>query len=118
MGVTITLYGIRNCGTVKKARAWLDEHGHAYVFHDFKTQGVTEALLKTWVAKTGWEKLLNRSGMTFRNLPDDLKSDLDEDKALSLMVAHSSAIRRPVLSGDFGLEVGFSPERYATLLNA
>lgn len=114
----LTLYGIRNCGTVKKARAWLDAHGHAYVFHDFKTQGITEALLKTWATKTGWEKLLNRSGTTFRKLPDDLKSNLDEDKALALMVNHSSAIRRPVLSGNFGIEVGFSPERYETLFGA
>ena len=111
-----TLYGIRNCDTVKKARAWLDGNGIPYAFHDYKTQGVDADRLTEWVDRMGWEKLLNRSGTTFRKLPDAEKIDLDRARAIALMLANPSAIRRPVLViGDEAI-VGFDPDRYATLL--
>lgn len=110
-----TLYGISNCDTVKRARAWLAEHGVTYAFHDYKKAGVPEADLRLWVARLGWEALLNRSGTTFRKLPDADKADLDAERAVVIMLAHPSAIRRPVLVRGEALEVGFSPERYAAL---
>jgi arsenate reductase len=93
----ITLYGIRNCDTVKKARAWLDAGGIAYDFHDYKSAGIDEGRLRAWAAELGWERLLNRSGTTFRKLPDADKAGLDADKAIALMLAQPSMIRRPVL---------------------
>jgi arsenate reductase len=91
------LYGIRNCDTVRKARLWLDARGLAYRFHDYKTAGIDAARLSAWAAELGWETLLNRAGTTFRKLPDADKVGLDEDKALALMLAQPSMIRRPVL---------------------
>lgn len=93
----ITMYGIRNCDTIKKARAWLDARGVAYDFHDYKVAGIQEALLSGWVAELGWEKLLNRAGTTFRKLPDADKEGLEADKAVALMLAQPSMIKRPVL---------------------
>lgn len=93
----ITMYGIRNCDTVKKARAWLGARGSAYAFHDYKTAGIDEQRLRAWARELGWEKLLNRAGTTFRNLPDADKQELDEDKAIALMLAHPSMIKRPLL---------------------
>jgi arsenate reductase len=101
------LYGIRNCDTVKKARAWLDARAIAHEFHDYKVHGIDEPRLRGWVREIGWERLLNRSGTTFRKLPDADKEGLDEDKAVALMLAQPSMIRRPVLDlGDHRL-VGF-----------
>jgi arsenate reductase (glutaredoxin) len=111
--MTVTIYGIRNCSTVQKARAWLDAHGIAYAFHDYKTAGAPPALVARFADALGWEKLLNRSGLTFRRLPDADKADLDAAKALALMSAHPSLIRRPVLDRDGALSVGFRPEDYA-----
>lgn len=108
----VRLYGIRNCDTVKKARAWLDANGVAHVFHDYKLSGIDPARLRGWVRELGWEKLLNRSGTTFRKLPDADKGDLDEAKALALMEAQPSMIRRPVVEAEGALLVGFDPERY------
>jgi arsenate reductase len=108
-----TLHGIKACDTMKKARAWLDGHGVAYAFHDYKTGGIDAATLKEWAAKVGWETLLNRNGTTFRSLPDAAKADLDEDRAIALMVAQPSMIKRPVLDVDGALTVGFKPETYA-----
>jgi arsenate reductase (glutaredoxin) len=103
----ITLYGIKNCDTVKKGRAWLDARGVAYAFHDYKSAGIDEARLRGWTAEFGWDKLLNRAGTTFRKLPDADKQDLTEDKAVALMLARPSIIKRPVLElGDRPL-VGF-----------
>jgi arsenate reductase (glutaredoxin) len=103
----ITLYGIKNCDTVKKARAWLDARGVAYAFHDYKSAGIDAARLRGWAAELGWDKLLNRAGTTFRKLPDADKQDLTEDKAVALMLARPSIIKRPVLElGDRPL-VGF-----------
>ncbi|MES2336605.1 MAG: ArsC family reductase [Pseudomonadota bacterium] len=110
---TIHLYGICNCDTVKKARAWLDAAGVDHVFHDYKVEGVDPARLAAWVREVGWEVLLNRAGTTFRKLDDSDRADLDADKALRLMAAHPSLIKRPLVEYPGGLLVGFKPDRYA-----
>ncbi len=108
----ITLYGIPNCDTVKKARAWLDARGVAFHFHDYKRAGVDEERLRGWASELGWERLLNRAGTTFRQLPDAEKQDLDEDKAIALMLAQPSMIKRPVVElGDRRL-VGFKVDEW------
>lgn len=99
--------------TVKKARVWLDGRGVAYGFHDYKKQGVDEAVLRGWVAEAGWEPLLNRAGTTFRKLPEDQRTDLDADKAVAIMLANPSAIKRPVVTGTGALIVGFKPDIWA-----
>ena len=109
------LYGIPNCDTMKKARAWLDERGLAYTFHDYRRHGVDAALLRPWIERLGWEALLNRAGTTFRKLPDAQKQAIDADKALALMVAQPGMIRRPLLVDGERIEIGFKPERYAAL---
>ncbi len=111
--MTITIHGIKACDTMKKARAWLDAAGVAYGFHDYKTQGIGEATLRGWAQQVGWETLLNRSGTTFRKLPDAERENLDEAKAIRLMLAQPSMIKRPVLDVDGALLVGFKPEAYA-----
>ena len=108
-----TIHGIKNCNTMKNARAWLDEHGVAHAFHDYKTVGVDRATLQKWSKQVGWETLLNRAGMTFRNLPEKDKLGVDEAKAIALMLARPSMIKRPVLEIDGKLIVGFKPEFYA-----
>jgi len=114
--VTATLYGIRNCDTMKKAWTWLDGHGVAYAFHDYKREGIDRARLEGWVRQVGWEPLLNRAGTTFRKLPDADRQNLDEAKAVDLMLAQPSMIKRPVLETDERLVVGFRPETYAEVL--
>ena len=111
--MSITIYGIKNCDTMKKARNWLDSHGIAYDFHDYKSAGITKDKLKRWSDELGWEALLNRAGTTFRKLPDADKDGLNEKKALALMLAQPSMIRRPVLESGGKLLVGFKPEIYA-----
>ena len=113
--MTITLYGIKNCDTIKKARAWLDAHKIAYQFHDYKSQGIDKAKLEAWVKKLGWETVLNRAGTTFRKLPDADKEGLTEKRAMALMLAQPSMIKRPILEKGALLEAGFKPERYAAL---
>jgi arsenate reductase len=108
-----TLYGIRNCDTVKKARAWLDGRGVAYAFHDYKVVGVDAGKLAGWVDRLGWEALLNRAGTTFRKLPEADKQELDRTRAIAIMLAHPSAIRRPVLEAGETLLVGFDADAYA-----
>ncbi len=111
--MTITIYGIKNCDTMKKARAWLDGHGVEYAFHDYKSVGIDRAHLERWLKKTGWETLLNRAGTTFRKLPDVDKTDLHGEKAIALMLGHPSAIKRPVVElGGGKILVGFQPEIY------
>jgi arsenate reductase len=110
--LTNTIYGIKNCDTMKKARAWLDDHGIGYNFHDYKTAGIDDARLKSWVAKLGWEALLNRAGTTFRKLPDVEKAGLTEARAFALMIEQPSMIKRPVLEAGGKLLVGFKPEVY------
>lgn len=112
----ITIYGIKACDTMKKARAWLDERAVAYAFHDYKAVGVERAQLERWAARVGWETLLNRSGTTFRKLPDADRADLSEAKAIALMLAQPSMIKRPVLETPDGLIVGFKPDAYAAAL--
>jgi Spx/MgsR family transcriptional regulator len=114
--VPVTLFGIRNCDTVKKARAWLDARGVSYTFHDYKLAGMDHARLEGWARESGWEMLLNRVGTTFRKLPDAQKAEMDEGKALALMVEHPSMIKRPVLDAGDRLVVGFQPEQYETVL--
>jgi arsenate reductase len=111
-GAGVKLYGIPNCETVKKARAWLDAKGVAYDFHDYKKQGVDRAALETWVAEHGWEVVLNRAGMTFRKLDPKLTHALDARKAVALMVEHPSAIKRPIVVDGKRTLVGFKPEAY------
>lgn len=111
--MTITVYGIGNCDTVKKARTWLDAQGIAYTFHDYKKLGADRDKLTVWAGEVGWEKLLNRAGTTFRKLSDADRADIDQDKAIALMVAQPSLIKRPVVEGAGALLVGFKPEVYA-----
>jgi arsenate reductase len=113
MRESITIYGIKNCDTMKKARAWLDSHGVAYSFHDYKSEGISKDKLKRWADELGWETLLNRAGTTFRKLPDADKEGLNERKALALMLAQPSMVKRPVLEVGAKLLVGFKPEIYA-----
>jgi arsenate reductase len=110
--MTLTLYGIPNCDTVKKARNYLDGRGISYHFHDYKKAGVTAADLERWSEVVGWEKLLNKAGTTFKKLPDTDKADIDAAKAIALMVANPSMIKRPVVEGGKALLVGFAPAVY------
>lgn len=113
--MTLTLHGIPNCDTVRRARAALDARGVAYRFHDFRRDGVDRAALARWATHVGWERLLNRHGTTFRRLPDEAKADLDETRALALMAEHPAAIRRPVAEHGDVLLVGFDADAYAAL---
>ena len=112
MSKSITIYGIKNCDTMKKARAWLDDRGVAYAFHDYKSAGVDRGTLERWARATGWETLLNRAGTTFRKLPDKDKEAITEKKAIALMLAQPSMIKRPVLESGSKLLVGFKSEQY------
>jgi arsenate reductase len=115
----ITIYGIKNCDTMKKARAWLDRRSVEYAFHDYKTADIERAKLEEWVKKLGWETLLNRVGTTFRKLPDKDKNGLDAKKAIALMLAQPSMIKRPVLDlGGGKLLVGFAPDTYSAAIGA
>jgi arsenate reductase len=118
MAKTVSIYGIKACDTMKKARTWLETAGVDYAFHDYKTQGVDAARLQGWAASVGWEKLLNRSGATFRGLSDADKVEIDEAKAIRLMVAQPSMIKRPVLDAGGTLVVGFDPAVYARIFAA
>ncbi len=111
-----TIYGIKACDTMQKARAWLAARGISYAFHDYKSQGIDRARLEGWAGQVGWEVSADRSGTTFRKLPDADKAELDEAKAIALMLAQPSMIKRPVLETDGGLLVGFKPEAYAARL--
>ncbi len=117
--MTVYMYGIPNCDTIKKARKWLAEHDIDYVFHDYKKEGVDAACLQAWCGQVGWEVLLNKRGTTWRKLPDADKNELNEAKAQALLVEHASMIKRPVLVCDKDdgkhVEVGFSPASYETL---
>ena len=116
----ITVYGISNCDTVRKARGWLDGLGLAYDFHDYKKHGADEGKLREWSAARGWEAILNRKGPTFRKLPEDARGDLDEDRAIALMREHTSAIRRPIVEygheDGAGVLVGFDEQEWSTAL--
>lgn len=114
VGPSVTIYGIPNCDTMKKARAWLAEHGIDATFHDYKKEGIDKARLERWCKEAGWETVLNRAGTTFRKLSEADKQGLDQKKAIALMVDQPSLIKRPVLDiGGKRLFVGFKPESYA-----
>jgi len=108
----ITLYGIPNCDTMKKARAWLAEHGIDYEFHNYKKVGIDEKMLRTWVKELGWEPLLNTRGMMWRKVPQNVKDSIDEPSAIALMLETPSIIKRPVLDTGKERHVGFKPEHY------
>lgn len=115
----VTMYGIPNCDTIKKARTWLTEHGIAYDFHDYKKAGIARKELEAWTKNVGWETLLNHAGTTFRKLDEADKTGLDEKKAIALMLAQPSLIKRPVLDlGGGRLIVGFKPDAYASAFPA
>lgn len=114
--MAITMYGIKNCDTIKKARDWLADHGREYAFHDYKASGIDRAKLQGWVDRLGWEVLLNRAGTTFKNLADADKADIDAAKAIALMEAQPSMIKRPVLDVHGDLLVGFKPDAYTARL--
>lgn len=118
MAKSVTIYGIKNCDTMKKARAWLEEHKIAHAFHDYKSAGIERGVLEGWIKKAGWEALLNRAGTTFRKLPEADKEALSEKKAVALMIAQPSMIKRPVLDIGGTLLVGFKPEQYKAALGA
>jgi len=113
--VDVTLYGIPDCDTMKKARTWLDQAGIAYRFHDYKKAGVAEADLRRWVDRLGWETVLNRAGTTFRKLPEAARAGIDADKAVALMLAQPSMIKRPMLESGDALLAGFAPDRYSAV---
>jgi arsenate reductase len=108
----VTIYGIKNCDTMKKARSWLEDRKIAAAFHDYKASGIGRDVLESWVKQVGWEILLNRSGTTFRKLPEESREGLTEGKAVALMLDQPSMIKRPVLDADGKLTVGFKPEIY------
>jgi Spx/MgsR family transcriptional regulator len=110
--MTVTIYGIKNCDTMKKARTWLEEHDVAYDFHDYKASGIDRTHLEKWTQEAGWETVLNRAGTTFRKLPDAARENLDREKAIALMLEQPSMIKRPVVEADGRLLVGFKPEIY------
>src|ERR1700747_2425158 len=112
MAQPVTLYGIKACDTMKKARNWLEGRGVAFAFHDYKVAGIDRGRLESWAKTAGWETLLNRSGTTFRKLPEADRADLDEAKAIGLMLAQPSMIKRPVLEAGGALLVGFKPDAY------
>ena len=112
---TIVINGIKACDTMKKARSWLDSHGVVHSFHDYKTSGVAREKLESWTAVVGWQTLLNRSGTTFRKLPESAKAGLDKSKAIALMLAQPSMIKRPVLEAGGKVIVGFNPEAYSKI---
>jgi arsenate reductase (glutaredoxin) len=118
LSMAITLYGIKNCDTMKKARAWLDARGVVYAFHDYNTAGIARDRLEAWAADVGWETLLNRAGTTFRKLSATDRDGLDARKAIVLMVAQPAMIKRPVLELEGTLLVGFKPERYGEAFGA
>jgi arsenate reductase len=110
-----TIYGIKNCDTMKKTRTWLEAHKVAATFHDYKASGIDKATLEGWAKKVGWDVLLNRAGTTFKKLPDADKEGITEKKAIALMLAQPSMIKRPVLEAKGKLTVGFKPEEYKKL---
>jgi arsenate reductase len=113
--VAAKIYGIKNCDTMKKAFTWLDQHRVAYDFHDYKTAGISKAQLQKWCQAAGWETVLNRAGTTFKKLPEADRQNLTQEKAIALMVAQPSMIKRPVVETGGKIEIGFKPERYAAV---
>lgn len=112
----VKIFGIPNCGSVKKARTFFDEKAINYDFHDYKKAGIDEDHLKNWCEQFGWEKVLNRKGLTWRNLDETLKHEVDsQDSAIKLMLDNTSAIKRPVIESDKGNTIGFNEQEYEAL---
>ena len=112
------LYGIKTCSTVRKARQWLEDHHVSFIFYDYKTQGITSQQIEVWAVQVGWKTLLNRAGMTFRQLSEDQKKNADNEReAIALMVKHPALIKRPILVFHEKVSVGFKPENYAALFD-
>ncbi len=116
--MSVTIYGIKACDTMKKARSWLDDHGIDYAFHDYKKEGLDAATIDRFLKDIAWEKLLNRAGTTFRKLPEEERQNVDAEKARALMLAQPSMVKRPVLEKDGKLTVGFKPDQYETFFQA
>lgn len=114
--MTTTIYGIKTCDTVRRARSWLDSRGISYVFHDFRVEGLDRTLIEEWRGRVGWEILLNRSSATFRALPEARKASLDDEQALELMLEFPTLVKRPILATGEVIAVGFKPDRYAELM--
>ena len=112
MTAAVTLYGISNCDTIKKARIWLQENAIDYRFHDYRKQGVDGERLQSMALQLGWEVMLNRRGTTWRVLPDSVKEPIDEDSALQLMLNNPAIIKRPILERHGDLHIGFKPQQY------
>jgi len=113
----ITVYGIKNCDTIKKARKWLESNGVDYQFHDFRKDGLEQEQLKAWVAELGWEVLLNKRGTTWRQLPEETKANIDQDSAIAVMLENPAIIKRPVLDTGALRKVGFKDAEYTALFN-
>jgi Spx/MgsR family transcriptional regulator len=111
----VTIYGLKTCDTTRAARKWLDAAGVAYTFHDVREDGLTNALVERWVKQLGWEKVLNKSSTTWRELPEAEKAGVDAKKAVTLLLAHPTLVKRPVLDRDGGLMLGFRPAAYGEL---
>ncbi|MFK4818690.1 ArsC family reductase [Ochrobactrum quorumnocens] len=116
--MSVTIYGIKNCDTMKKARTWLEDHGIDYTFHDYKKEGLDAATLDRFLKDIEWEKLLNRAGTTFRKLPDGERQNVDAAKARELMLVQPSMVKRPVLDKAGKLTVGFKPDQYEMFFKA
>lgn len=116
--MSVTVYGIKNCDTMKKARTWLEGQGVAHDFHDYKVSGISREALQRWCAALGWETVLNRAGTTFRALPDADKAGLNKDRAIALMLAQPSMIKRPLLDRDGTFTAGFKPDVYEGIFSA
>jgi Spx/MgsR family transcriptional regulator len=116
MPKTVTIYGLATCDTTRKARKWLDEHAVAYRFHDVRENGLTKTMIEGWVKAWGWEKALNKASTTWRELPDKEKQGVDEKRAVALLLAHPTLVKRPVLDRGGELMSGFKPEIYAKAL--
>lgn len=110
-----TMYGIKNCDTIKKAKKWLDEQGVEFEFHDYKKDGLSETLLTSWIKELGWEALLNRRGTTWRKLPDEIKDNIDESSAIKVMLENTSIIKRPLLDTGKVKTLGFKADDYQSL---
>lgn len=115
----ITMFGIKNCDTIKKARKWLEAEGIEYQFHDYKKDGLSPEMLTDWVKDLGYEALVNKRGTTWRKLPDDVKDSIDEASAIEIMLENTSIIKRPLLSDDANNKLlGFKAEQYQEFINS
>lgn len=118
MSNNITMYGIKNCDTIKKAQKWLQSNDIEFQFHDYRKEGINLEMLETFSAQLGWENLLNKRGTTYRNLTDEQKADMNEQKALALLVEFPAMVKRPVLVSGDNYQLGFKADQYQALFNS